>query len=77
MFDIGIGIMATRRTGRDIVRKLRAEFGEMRVVTTKNGHVRLVAPNGTSVVMSSTPSDHREYPSTRARLKRAFSFRRV
>jgi hypothetical protein len=42
-----------------------------RVTLTGTGHLRWEAPDGTVVITPSTPSDHRSYRNSRARLRRA------
>ena len=41
------------------------------VGTTKKGHIRFVAPDGTIVIHSSTPSDHRAWKNLRGALRRS------
>jgi hypothetical protein len=62
---------SSRRTGRAIVVRLCREFPDWHLNQTNGGHLRFTSPAGAIVFMSSTPSDHRQYLNTRARLRRA------
>lgn len=47
-----------------------ADAQNFEVARTKNGHIRVTAPNGLCTVTASTPSDPRSIMNSRAELKR-------